>query len=92
MRRHWLPLVLGFLEEVSFANIRICLFLLYMHAVCYNKYINFTCIFGDVDEDDQELNAVCAQLSMVTLNVDDEEVEDKEEEEEVELESGIWRF
>ena len=45
-------------------------------------------IFDDVDDDDQELNGVCAQFSKVTLNVDEEEVEDEEEEEEVQLESG----
>jgi len=45
-------------------------------------------IFDDVDDDDQELNGVCAQVSKVTLNVDEEEVEDEEEEEEVQLESG----
>ena len=39
----------------------------------------------DVDEDDQELNGACVQLSKVTLNVDEEEVE---EEEEVGLELG----
>jgi len=41
-----------------------------------------------VDEDDQELNGVCAQFSKVALNVDEEEGEDDEEEEEVDLELG----
>jgi len=45
-------------------------------------------LFVDADEDDQELNGVCAQFSKVTLNVDEEEVEEDEDEEEVELESG----
>ena len=44
-------------------------------------------LFVDADEDDQELNGVCAQFSKVTLNVD-EEVEEDKDEEEVELESG----
>jgi len=30
-------------------------------------------IFDDIDEDDQELNGVCAQFSKVILNVDEEE-------------------
>lgn len=48
-------------------------------------------LFGykiDGDEDDQELNGVCAQFSKLSLNVDEEEVEDEEEEEEVDLELG----
>ena len=42
----------------------------------------------DVDEDHQELNGECVQFSKVTLNVDEEVVEEDEEEgEEVGLES-----
>jgi len=34
---------------------------------------------SDVDEDHQELNGECVQFSKVTLNVDEEELEEDEE-------------